>query len=106
MQPQDYPVNHFSDMLRLATELKSEPAQLLEHLYSYDAFGSWYVVVRREGVPVRISFEGGSTLMLSRSSERKRPFSWIDERSIPINEDSDVIACVLRLLDVVGVQEP
>ena len=58
MQAQEYPVEHFRLMTRLAEDLRSLPAQIEEHEYSYSTFGSWCTTVRRRGHLFRIIFDG------------------------------------------------
>lgn len=79
MEEQNYPIRHFEQMGRLATELKALPAQVLEHGYSYESFGSWWTVIRFKGVPFRLSFDGhDGELVLERSASRKPPYNWGD----------------------------
>jgi hypothetical protein len=58
MDPQEYPVRHFESMAELAAELRTVPAQVLEHAYHYSAFGSWWTTLRRTGIAFRIVFDG------------------------------------------------
>lgn len=58
MESQGYPVEHFKQMTELATALKDLPGQVLEHQYSYEAFGSWWTTVRHQGVSYRIVLDG------------------------------------------------
>lgn len=75
--PQDYPVRHFERMVRLAEHFKMVPAQLLEHSYSYQSFGSWWSLLLVNGQPVRIVFDGREGVMIvERSSTRKAPYDW------------------------------
>lgn len=79
MDPQDYPIRHFESMVRLAAVLKTLPAQILEHRYDYDSFGTSSTIVRYKGIPLRIvvSPRDGS-VQLQRSATRKHPYSWQD----------------------------
>jgi len=77
MDAHDYPIRHFEEMARFATALKALPAQVLEHSYSYDSFGSWTTVVRSKGFPLRVIFDGReSELVLEASQARKPPYNW------------------------------
>lgn len=77
MDAQDYPINHFDRMKELAVELKSVPAQLLEHEYSYESFGSWSLVFRCQGQVFRLTFDGKERwYVLQESAERKAPYQW------------------------------
>ena len=77
MDPQDYPIRHFSQMAEFATELKSLSAHVLDHGYSYDAFGSWSAIVRYRGVPARVMFDGKEgELLVQRSASTNAPYDW------------------------------
>jgi hypothetical protein len=77
MEAQDYPVAHFNGMERLALALKALPAQLLEHQYSYESFGSWWVVLKHKGQAAQVAFDGrDGHLGLRRSADRKPPYSY------------------------------
>ena len=90
MDDQDYPVRHFARMAQFATELKSLPAQVLEHGYSYESFGSWWVTFRFGGIPFRATFDGKERrVVVERSTSRKPPYAWeidIWDRSAPDSE--------------------
>jgi hypothetical protein len=58
MDAQDYPIRHFQEMDRLATTLKDLPAQVLDHAYFYEAFGSWSMTIRYKGCLLRLTFDG------------------------------------------------
>ncbi len=61
--------------MRLAYALKALPAQILEHEYSYESFGSWYLVFRHKGCVGRLVFDGHeSELVLQKSKDRKTPY--------------------------------
>jgi len=77
METQDYPVRHFRRMAELAAGLKSIPAQLLDHEYSSQSFGSWWTTLRCHGVVFRIVYDGKEGVFLvQRSPSRKRPYDW------------------------------
>jgi hypothetical protein len=77
MESQDYPVLHFSRMAEFASALKALPAQVLEHDYSYEAFGSWSMVVRDRCVLLRVIFDGKQRhVAVQRSTSRKAPYVW------------------------------
>ena len=54
----DYPIEHFQMMAEISTRLQQIPAQLLEHNYNYQAFGSWFFTFRSSGTKYRITFDG------------------------------------------------
>lgn len=77
MDAQDYPIRHFATMVEFAAELKALPAQVLDHGYSYESFGSWSAIVRCRGVALRILFDGKEgELLVQRSTSRKAPYDW------------------------------
>jgi hypothetical protein len=64
-------------MGRLAAGLKAMPAQVLEHIYSYESFGSWAVIIRYRGQPFRVVFDGKENeYLLERSTSRELPYRW------------------------------
>ena len=64
-------------MVQLATGLKAMPAQVLEHTYSYESFGSWAMIIRYRGQPFRILFDGKEhEYLLERSTSREQPYRW------------------------------
>lgn len=77
MEPQEYPKSHFQDMTGLVEAFRTLPAQVLEHWYSYEAFGAWSTVLRFKGIPLRLTFEGrDQEYVLERSDSKKTPYSW------------------------------
>ena len=77
MDPQDYPIRHFQEMGRLATLLKGLPAQVLDHDYSYESFGSWSMTIRCNGHPLRVTFDGKEReYHLEKSATPRTPYSW------------------------------
>jgi hypothetical protein len=97
MEPQDYPIAHFNQTAELATALKSLPAQILEHQYSYEGFGSWWATVRHRGVCYRIVLDGrdGQVSIECSSSEAIRPWDktlW--ERSVGVGSQLPVAEVV------------
>ena len=74
---QDYPIRHFALMRETAEALKRSPAQVLDHWYSYQTFGSWTLVVRYKGVPYKLIFDGKEgNFGLHRSATKKHPYDW------------------------------
>jgi hypothetical protein len=64
-------------MKKLAVELKSLPAQVLEHEYSYESFGSWSLTLRYRGQVFRLTFDGKERwCVLQESAEWKAPYQW------------------------------
>jgi len=55
---QDYTIGHFQMMTEIATRLAPLSAQILEHHYNYESFGSWWFTFRRAGREFRIMFDG------------------------------------------------
>jgi hypothetical protein len=64
-------------MADLASGLKALAAQVLDHSYSYESFGSWWVILRYRGIPFRIVFDGrDGRVVIQRSDSRKPPYDW------------------------------
>jgi len=76
MTSYDYPIEHFQMMVEISTHLQQIPAQLLEHNYNYQAFGSWFFIFRRSGTKYRITFDGRDcSLLLEKAVSEKPPIS-------------------------------
>lgn len=58
MKAQDYSVEHFNLMTGLSSGLACVPAQILEHSYTHEAFGSWWFTLRHSGERLRVVFDG------------------------------------------------
>ncbi len=58
MKAQDYPVAHFKLMSVLTFSLAAESVQILEHSYTYEAFGSWWVKCSFSGHQFRVVLDG------------------------------------------------
>jgi len=83
VEPQDYPILHFERMSRLAVALKALPAQIIEHQYFGESFGSWHVVVRHGGLVSQLVYDGRDDHVgLRRSSDRKPPYRYGSEQSV------------------------
>jgi hypothetical protein len=101
MEAQDYPVRHFEQMARLAESFRELPAQVEQHSYSYESFGSWAVIVRFKDVRLRVSFDGrDSVCFVERSESRKPPDKWGPARLLPASGEqafplSPIIAAVV-----------
>jgi hypothetical protein len=84
MEPQDYPIAHFEGMTRLGLAFKDLPAQILEHEYWYESFGSWRLCFRYRGKTSELSFDGKDhSLHIRRSGDSKPPYifgAWEDIR--------------------------
>lgn len=77
MDSQDYPIRHFQRMTELAEILKALPAQVLEHKYSHEAFGSWFLLLQYKRTTFQITFEGRDReYTLRKSLSRKHPHKW------------------------------
>lgn len=73
----EFQSRHFEQMARLIERFGSLPAELLEHEYSYQSFGSWLSIFRFKGVPLRLSFDGRDReIVVQRSASRKPPYLW------------------------------
>jgi hypothetical protein len=101
MDPLDYPIRHFEQMSRLAARLKIIPAQVLEHEYSCDSFGSWVLTIRCKGRPLRLIYDGRDReYVLEQSEVYRRPYSWDLLWRRPSTSDDD--SFFEEIVDVVG----
>jgi len=81
----DYPIAHFQGIERLALAFKALPAQVLEHQYFYESFGSWHLLVRHGGTVSQLSYDGRDhQLFLRRSPDRRPPYSFGSEQLVGI----------------------
>jgi hypothetical protein len=77
MEAQDHAVRHFQLMVELADDLRTLPAQILDHRYEYSAFGSWWTTLRRHGTTFRIIFDGKEQqLRLDRATASGNADDW------------------------------
>ncbi len=77
MEQQDFPIRHFENMSQLARSLKDLPAEVLEHQYSNQSFGSWMMTIRYKGHVLPVRFDGReSEYAIETSSTRNPPHSW------------------------------
>ena len=75
----DFPIEHFSLMKDLATELKAISAQILRHGYSYQGFGSWWMTIDYRNEVFRLVFDGRDDMYsLEKASEREEPHQWLE----------------------------
>ena len=59
MEALDYPIKHFAQMNQLASKLKILSAQILEHSYQYDSFGTWWIDISLKSEEIfRLFFDG------------------------------------------------
>ncbi len=104
MEPQDYPIAHFEGMSRLARAMKALPAQILEHEYHFEAFGSWCLTLRHHGSVSQIVYDGRDGLIsIRRSSDRKPPYRYGTLETVGTGEglgsfDARAIAQICRVL--------
>ena len=85
MESQEYPLHHFQDMVMLADELRSLPAQILEHTYNYSAFGTWWTIVQRKGITFRIVFDGKEGQVSLEQATSGGATQWKAVRSWPVD---------------------
>jgi len=55
---QNYTITHFQMMRDISTKLVPLSAEILEHNYNHEAFGSWWFTFKRAGREFRIVFDG------------------------------------------------
>lgn len=73
----DYPIEHFSLMAELGSNLKAVSAQILSHEYAYQSFGSWWITLKHKGDLYRLLFDGrDSTYSLEQATETAKPYQW------------------------------
>jgi hypothetical protein len=100
MDSHDYPVAHFELMRELAKRLKQLPAQILDHSYSYEAFGSWSVTLRYKDRVSRFSLDGrDGAIVLEQSAAPKAPYAWKNQLWLrPTSGSMDPIATICNAL--------
>ncbi|MFN3653239.1 MAG: hypothetical protein ACK47B_26960 [Armatimonadota bacterium] len=77
MSASDQPTQHFQQMAALAEALQSLRAEISEHHYHGETSGSWWVLVRYQGVRMQLAFDGRDSLLTLRcSASRMRPDDW------------------------------
>ena len=59
-----YTKNHLELAIKLIDRLAALPAEVTTFDYSYEAFGSWFVVLRRNGIRHRLVFDGRDDIFL------------------------------------------
>jgi len=68
---------HFRLILELIERLRLLPAELREHTYSDDSFGSWTATLLYKGTMVRIVCDRREReVVVQRSASRKPPHTW------------------------------
>jgi hypothetical protein len=89
MKAQDYPIAHFDFLLRLSSAFEEMPAQLLEHYYSYESFGSWSFEVKYSGNRIKVEYDGKESHLSARyAADRKPPYGFGPWVEIPVpNEE-------------------
>lgn len=87
MESQEYPLRHFQGMVKLANELRSLPAQILEHTYNYSAFGSWSTTIQRKGLTFRVVFDGKEGQMRLEQARPGAATQWEAVSSWPVDTD-------------------
>ena len=92
MESQEDPLRHFQGMVKLASELRSLPAQILEHTYNYSAFGSWWTTVQRKGITFRVVFDGKEGQMRLEQARPGAATQWELVRSWPVDRDGGASA--------------
>jgi len=91
MKAQDYPIAHFEFLTKVVAKLEALPAQLLEHQYHGESFGSWSFSARCKGVVTRFAFDGKEhSLYASSSRDRKPPYKFGSEVAVVLPSLSEV----------------
>lgn len=77
MDTEDSPIRHFQEMDMLTTTLKDLLAQVLDHDYSWESFGSWSLTIRYKGRRLRLTFDGKEgAYRLETLTTAQVPHSW------------------------------
>lgn len=90
MDAHDYLIQHFEHMAQLSASLKELPAEVRDHSYSLESFGSWTMVVRYKGVRIRVAFDGReSGYSIQRSRSREPPDQWEEGVWLEVSSSED-----------------
>jgi hypothetical protein len=69
---------------------------IVEHHYQYSSFGSWRLVVRHRGFPLRVVFEDKEQMLrIERSTSSDEPSSWetvVSEQQLRAGVKDDELA--------------
>jgi hypothetical protein len=92
MEAPAYPIAHFEGATRLAIALKDLPAQILEHQYFYESFGSWHSVIRYKGRVYQLTYDGRDRYMsLRQSVDRKPPYVFGPDSAVGSGRDMGLL---------------
>jgi hypothetical protein len=107
--PQDWPIVHFQRLAKLGQALKALPAQVLDHHYTYESFGSWSLVLRYQGRVGRVVYDGREDrLTLNWSKDRDPPylytsaFAMVTTADLPMLGD-EMIAAICESVNGSGL---
>lgn len=101
MESHDYPLRHFELMIKLAGELKAIDAEMLEHNYNYESFGSWWFTIMLRGQRYRIVYDGkGYFLRIDQNAGEKFKEDWREMIEEPLvdRNDEQLVRQVLSLI--------
>ncbi|MCX7554408.1 hypothetical protein OS175_10990 [Marinicella sp. S1101] len=87
MNEHQYSIKHFNLMVELASKMASIPALILEHSYTYEAFGSWWLTLKRSGKTFRLVFDGRD----NRLSIEESAINWQEKASKQLSSNNDVL---------------
>jgi hypothetical protein len=98
MEAHEYPVRHFEMMAVIAEKAAGLGAQLLEHTYDYNHFGSWWFVCSYRNQYYRCVFDGrDGNIRLERSVDpRANVWAPVDSRKTNHASEREL---VLQMLD-------
>lgn len=75
--PNEAAAAHLSTMVDLVAHAAAISAEVREHTYSYDSFGSWRVLLRCKGRTLQVCWNGKDRLLsIEKARSRKPPFDW------------------------------
>ena len=98
MNVQSHPVEHFRLMSEIAFGLTKIPAQFMEHHYSNEAFGSWWLKYSCSGHQFRLVFDGIDHII---SIQKSNVDSWenIDSKHVNMPTSSEIINYISEVLN-------
>ena len=104
MEAHEHAIAHFDRMAKLSSALQQLPAQILDHRYSNESFGSWSLVLRYKRTVIRLDFDGRENqLEIRRTRDRKPPYNYesaslLDEGGHFGTLDAEAVKAICRFV--------
>jgi hypothetical protein len=99
------PIDHFKLMGKLASKMTSIPAMVLEHGYSDESFGSWWVIIKKGSHKFRLVFDGRDSRLFIEESVVAQPrqkiiIDWVEKvsKQLSSNDSALVLSESLNLI--------